>query len=252
MNIPDNNKEEIFKVKNIFDLKDKYNIVFSDFISPFTRKYTEVDYIKKYKPKFISFFGGYEDAERTIIGVSEFNSIETFEFPISTILLQCEDKINHRSTLGSILGLGINRSKLGDILVDNNKALVFSHNDIAEYIANNLKYIGKSQIDDIKIINDNYLIDDFLKRNYKIINIILNSLRLDGVLSHAFNISRNEAEELIKSQLVAVNWLYIQKSHYEVKVGDIISVRGYGRLQITDVLGYTKKGRISIEIKRYM
>ena len=74
--------------------------------------------------------------------------------------------------------------------------------------------------------------------------LLLSSLRIDTIISMAFNISRSLAKTLIEQQQVRVNWTTIVKPDHIVAVGDIVSVRKYGRMQIKICDGFSKKDKI--------
>jgi len=76
-------------------------------------------------------------------------------------------------------------------------------------------------------------------------------LRLDGVVSSAFNISRNLASEAINKGIVFVNSCRIMKTDASVKLGDKVVLRGKGKIIINDIIGTNKKGRTHITIKKY-
>lgn len=80
----------------------------------------------------------------------------------------------------------------------------------------------------------------------------VSSLRLDAIVSAAFSISRGKAQSLIRSEKTTINWTVVSNTSFIVKEGDILSLRGYGRIKLEEVLGNTKKGRIGIEIGRYV
>jgi len=247
MFLPDENKEEILKVKNLVDNIHKHHTLFSGFFSPFARNYIEKHMIKKDFEYNYIFFGGYEQSERVILCLSHDNNIALDDFPIRKVFIEGEKELNHRQVLGSILSLGINRSKIGDILINNKKALIFVLSDIEDYVKLHFMKVGKI---DIKIVQEEDL-GLFLEKRYENKNIIVSSLRIDSIISHVYNISRKEATQLIEENKVAVNWCYIEKTHTVANEGDIVSVRGFGRFEVDQVLGYTKKGRITINIKRY-
>ena len=61
-----------------------------------------------------------------------------------------------------------------------------------------------------------------------------------------------EVTDEIKNQRVRVNWKDAKNPAQSVVVGDVISFRSRGRLEIAEIKGLTKKGRTSILLKRYI
>lgn len=231
----------------------KHTISFSDFLSPFeTAK--ACDMLKKVNDIRFLAFGGYNESERKIISVfPDYISEEDIVFPISAVQVNYNNKfsseLNHRDYLGSLLGLGIERVKLGDIIVKDNGAVCFAENGIADYIVSGLDRVGRTKID-TKIIEIN---DDIVPQK-KIItkNITVASLRADAVFGAVFGESRNIIQQHINSEKASINWLTFKSSSASVKEGDVLSLKGGGRGILLSVNGETKKGRISITIGKYV
>ena len=78
------------------------------------------------------------------------------------------------------------------------------------------------------------------------------SLRLDGIISSGFSISRGKAADYVSAGKAELNYLPCMKGDKQVSEGDLVSVRGLGKLRLEKVGGNTKKGRISIEISRFL
>ena len=151
--------------------------------------------------------------------------------------------------LGSLLGLGIKRQKIGDIIVKEDKCDILLHKDVESYVLMNLFKVGKEKVR-VNSIDLKDVIEPEIK--YKDIFSTVASLRVDSVAAAGFGISRTKASELIKSGLLQINWEYTEDPSSEVKEGDVISLRGFGRIRLEEVRGNTKKGRISIHILRFI
>ncbi|WAM30616.1 YlmH family RNA-binding protein [Caldicellulosiruptor naganoensis] len=252
--IPEENKFEILKVKNL--LERRYgNIEYSDFLSPFAQKYV-IDVILKDKNRrpFYQTWGGYEESERKVLAIFSDSIIEGMDFshfPIDVILVDSDTILSHRQILGTFIGQGLKRDKIGDILVKEHKALVFVKKEVSLFITTHIDKIGRDKVK-IEIVNKDELdISQFMQNSGKRIVCSVPSMRVDAIVSHGFGISREEASDLVRQFKVAVNWVYIDKPSHEVKEGDLISVRRHGRLKVEKVLTTTKKGRISIELLRF-
>lgn len=196
------------------------------------------------------FFGGYEEAERCIFGV--FPEWETErDFPIAILKAESKfsKKLSHRDYLGTILSLGLDRGKVGDILVCDNSAYIFVADEIADYVADNIKKIANCGV---KIQKTDISLTELPKREYKEISAVCASLRMDAVLSSAMKLSRREAAMYINSGKVAVNHREITDVSHMLKVGDLLSVRGMGRVILSDVGSLTRGGKIHILLKKYV
>jgi len=248
-----NDDDQILVMRKILDKLDKvlqsHSIEYTDFLDPyqcrlsysFLNKFHDISYYEE---------GGYEEAERkSIIIYPEYLDFNSIEIPVTALRIDGGFKfsdIKHRDLLGSIMGLGIKREKIGDILIHNNFGHVIIHKEIADYILFNLEKIGKEpvKITEINLREVTKGIEDF-----KEIITTVASLRLDAVLSSAYNISRTESSTFISSNKVKVNWQPVDSISLELKEGDIISLRGFGRAILDNILGESKKGRLRIKIR---
>ncbi len=121
--------------------------------------------------------------------------------------------------------------------------MVFS--DISDFIVYNLDRIRHEKVDFKKIALNNL---EKAEEEYREKFVIVSSMRLDAVISEAFNLSRSESDKFIKSELVKVNYSTISKGHYELKEGDLVSVRRKGRFKIHSIDGLTKKDRVKLTL----
>lgn len=221
---------------------------FSDFLDGAE----QITVMKKcFSPGFNTcFFGGYPEAERKILGIfPEWEEAEGFPVSVLEISHTFGGEISHRSYLGSILGLGIDRSKTGDILINENIAYVFVIESIAEFILNNLKKVGSTGVK-IGLKNINEI--EIPEKKYVEISAVCASLRLDAVVAAAVNVSRSKAVSMIEGGLVKLNYEVQEKAAVQVNEGDLISVRGSGRLVLLKAGNETRKGRIHIVLKKYV
>lgn len=197
-----------------------------------------------------TFEGGYPDAERTMfICLPEYAEYEISEI-LKVIKISGRDaqSLTHRDYLGSLMGLGITRENIGDILVSETGAFVFVKAEIADYIINNLDKIGRHGV---KTELCECSSAEIPQPKLREIKGTVSSLRLDAVLSFAAGISRGRAVELIGHGLVSLNWEVAESVSLKLCEGDLISVRGIGRMRIVSVGGLTRKGRIGITALRF-
>lgn len=261
------NKNEILKhISNKDDkilfskIIDQYNLSCRNFDITFTEfvpmlKYSEFLGYLKYNnlDTQILNFGGFEYAERTLVGFfPEYIEAENSSFPISILEIEYNLKysknLTHRDFLGSIMGLGIDRSKIGDILVEDGKSICFVHNDIVEYLNANLIKVASTNVNTKICDLQNYIIPE---KEFEEKNIIVSSLRLDVVVAGAFNMSRNKISNFIKADKVFLNFQAENNISKIIKLGDIITLRGYGRIKVLEVVGNTRSDRIVLKIIKY-
>ena len=200
--------------------------------------------LKKVKNKF--FFPEFCERKRVII----YNNIDDFNINdyISVIKIEYNKKfgeITHRDVLGSLMGLGIKRECVGDIIVDDN-IYVFVIKEMEKYVLNNLITIGKVSvnvniisIDDIKNINFDKYIED---------TIIVSSYRLDNIISERCAFSREKAKQYITLKNVKINGIVNVNPDYTVKIDDLISIHRFGRLIIKEEINKTKKDKYVLRV----
>lgn len=195
-------------------------------------------------------YGGSDDAERVVLGFyPDFSEIEDKDFPVVPLLISNLNSVTHRDVLGSVLGLGIKREMIGDIYFDDGSAVVMCEEKTAEYVLYNLKTVGRQKVD-VTVYNGENTFS--LVHKFEILKIIVSSKRLDAVLAQICRMSRSEATKHILSENVNVNFTVETNPDKNVTDGDVISVRHYGRFMITETTGKTRKGRITLEVKKYI
>lgn len=200
----------------------------------------------------VRMFGGYDGAERKILGVFpewEEDSAEAFPIRVLKISSNFSKKLTHRDYLGTITAQGIDRSKIGDIVTDGETAYVFVCEDIASYIADNIHKIGNQGVK-VTVCNiEDAVIPEPARAS---VGAIAASLRLDAVTASLCKISRSQSAQLIKSALVKVNHRECVDASYNLRENDLISVRGHGRFVFVSAGGETRKGRLHITAEKYI
>ncbi len=196
-------------------------------------------------------FGGYDSAERcvAILLPDENYEIDEDELPFTVLSVKYAAEVGHRDILGSIMGLGIERDAVGDILVFGNECFVFVMKDIAGYIEQNFTKIGRQNVSVKRASFDEVRIPEV---KIEEINATVASLRLDCVIAEGFRLSRETAKSAVEKQLVSLNHRIIGTPSQNVKENDVISLRGKGKIILKSVSGESRKGRIWVKILRYV
>ena len=136
---------------------------------------------------------------------------------------------------------------IGDIIVQNNLCDIIVSKNIAEYILNNLKFIGHEKIEVKEISLDEILIP---KDSSKEVKTTVSSLRIDNIISAGYGISREKSLALVKGEMVKLNHVVVKSAVKTVQEGDLISVRGKGRIEIREIGGTSKSGRIKLVLAK--
>ncbi len=195
------------------------------------------------------FYGGYPDAERSM-AVFKPEEASAADWPIACIKLNYNRRygeLKHRDVLGAAIGLGIGRELLGDILLDQEYALLFCTQEIAPFLLANFESAGsvhvKPQLCDGA--------QNIPPPRGHFIRATVPSMRLDAVLAAGHRISRQKAQNLIGQQRVRVNYKLETRNEFLLKANDLVSVRGLGRIKILEEQGITRKGRQAVTIFVY-
>lgn len=197
------------------------------------------------------FYGGYEDAERMIlINLPDYAMLCDYD-PLTVIRATKAEgsrELTHRDYLGSLVGLGIKRELLGDILVREDGADIIALADIADFILMNYYKAGRTNL-----FLSQHPIGELIvpQRKPTIVTDTVASLRLDSVAASAFGLSRGKAAEAISRGIVYVNHVEVTKPDFSVSEGDKIVIRGKGKACLREVGGRSRKDRQYITIEKF-
>jgi len=222
----------------------KSHATFTDFMNPqrcvvFLQQFTKMG-------QDAQAYGGYEDAERKMLG---FGITDPQAFPITPLAITYNGRfsrqLTHRDFLGAVLGLGLDRGKIGDIRMGEDGAVMYVSNDVAAFITESLHEVGRTSVTATPHTEVPGIEETGIEKR-----ITAASLRLDAVISMAFHLSRGKAAALIEAEKVFVNWAVAKKTR-ELREGDIVTARQIGRLRVDNIIGTTKKDRVALIITLY-
>ncbi|NLW55669.1 MAG: photosystem II S4 domain protein [Firmicutes bacterium] len=234
--------------------------VATDFFDPREREL--VDELLHYLPEVKKLnYGGYRGAERQrMVIVPAFYLAEAVEAPLAYLAIKpladsgkrrtdSSPLFSHRAILGSILGLGLKREKIGDILLGEEEAQVVVAEESGEFILTHLQKVGSIAVT-VEPIDPEQL--NVPVERVKEIKSTVASLRLDAVAGLGYGVSRTRMAREIKAEKVKVNWKLVTNPAHKVAAGDVLSIRGRGRVIVAEVGGETRKGRIRVVMKRLL
>ena len=264
-------KEEQLLEKRLIELsKTSYHrdiVMFSDFLNLNERN------ILHTLPKDLLYadyvtFGGYDLAERQMAAFipdalslrteqnheyREENFAYPIDFPFKVMSIKplnskYAENLTHRDYLGAILNLGIDRSKLGDILVENDRTVIFVHNSLAQFLCDELTRVRHTNVILKELSGEEF---SYTPKIEEITGTVA-SIRLDSLLSLAFSSSRSKLTGLIEGGKVFVNGRLMTTNSYQVKDNDVISARGMGKFKYEGSGAKTKKNRLFVTIHKYI
>ncbi|MEG1705389.1 MAG: YlmH/Sll1252 family protein [Clostridia bacterium] len=244
-------KEERIFVSNILDKINKFeitnNIIYTNFLN-LNEFNIATNLINQFNINYTYFSLNDILEKRSIAIIPEYIKQCNFE-NISCIKVKNNSQIKllHKDYMGAIYNIGIAEDMIGDIIVKENIAYIFLMKSILEYVLLNFNKVGniKVEIETIDINN----ID--ISYNFEDINIIVSSKRIDIVLSHLYNLSRNEIDKKILKNELVINSKIINNKTYLIKENDIIAFKKCGKFKYIGISKTTKTGNLVINIKKY-
>lgn len=195
-------------------------------------------------------YGGHRRAERQRFAlVPAFYLTEAIEPALEFYRIRPEKpaELSHRDVLGSLTGLGLRREKIGDILVTPDEAQIIVAKESASAVSTELRQVGRVAVR-IELMDPEELA--IAPERIKEIRTTVPSLRLDAVASLGYGVSRTKMAREIRSERLKVNWRPVHDPDYSLKIGDVLSMRGRGRVIVAEVTGHSKKGRIGLVLQR--
>lgn len=202
------------------------------------------------------FFGGFEGAERTVCAFlpdwqEEDDWLADEEKPVAAV--RCtfpkNSGLTHRDFLGGLMGIGITRACVGDILVGDGTCDILVLRESLSIVLDQFSSAGRYRLQLTELpLNE-------LKAaavEVKTIRDTVATLRLDAVVSSGFSMARGKAADLIEAGRVSINHRECLKPDKTVAEGDILTCKGFGKCIVKAVLGRSKKDRIMIELERYV
>lgn len=233
------------------EVEDRYALKLTDFLDPRQRFIVESIIGRS---EDLTFFheGLFPNAERKrmLICPSYYElAVEDFQIVVLTIKYPAKFvQLKHPDVLGALLSIGLQRSKFGDIRIDEQQIQFAVAKEVEDFVCAQLKSIGKVKVHLEKLTKNQTLMDEaeeWVEETHT-----LSSLRLDALLSKVLNISRQKAQMLITGSKVRVNWTDRESVSFELHEGDIISIRTFGRIKLCMIEGRTKKDKIRVQIGR--
>ena len=235
--------------------EDGYMLTHTHFLSPGERSAAMV-HLKNRYPNHV-FWGGFPDAERTVLFLlpdyMEKDGFSLLEEDEPLCLISCRTTssraLTHRDYLGALLGLGIERDVIGDILVHENGADIIAMKSISDYLLANFTKVASASLK-ISVDPIQNLIPPTIRT--ELVRESVASLRLDNMLSAVFNVSRSAASEAIARGTVFVNDIEASKPDMRISEGDKLVLRGKGKAYFREQGGMTRKGRLSVLFEKYI
>lgn len=195
-------------------------------------------------------YGVFPEAERVrVLIYPDYYVPESDDYQITVFKVKYASKfltMDHKDVLGSMMSLGIERSKFGDIRIGEDEVQFAVADELKDYMTANFTSIGKAKVtvEELGSLENLIAIDD---RWIETLHIV-SSLRLDTIVAALLNVARQKASMLIHGEKVKVNWAVRNQPAFELFESDILSIRGSGRYKVIAVEGRTRKDNIRLLI----
>lgn len=242
---------------------EEYRLTHTHFFTPAQRAEAEQIAQRDHLYPGCFFYGGYTRAERTIMVLTpDYLAVHTQEeleqfflsdpqsCPLCVIhaVRDAFSAPSHRDYLGALMGLGIKREMLGDLIVTERGCDIIALRRIARYIVEQFRSAGQATLSCTmgEICT--------LEQTAAIVQeqmITVRSPRLDAVVSAGFAIPRAQACTAIERGRVLLCSVPVLKPERQVRAGDSITLRGRGKCRIRELGGITKSGRIRLTLEKY-
>lgn len=245
-------------VEDKIKLANKMNkIKNTAFLTVQERKNVE-KYLTGLKKKQYCFAGGFTEAERQVLVVysNQFEP-EMVQRNLNNILQaikiqlpkELRGQYQHGDYLSSLMRIGLERDRFGDIVVFEDEAYIVVLKENASYIVENLKQLTRFQKATISEISISEM--KTKEVTFEDLKIVIASNRLDNFVAELAKCSRKQAEEFLLAERVLVNNEIITKQTKQMKESDVITIRGKGKFIVDQYMGMNKKERMIYEIKKY-
>lgn len=198
--------------------------------------------VSKLKKNEYEIYNVYEECDKKILYKNSIPQVKLYK-------INSYENLKHQEIMGSLYSLSIDKSMIGDIIIDEDNYYFYVIDKMSSYIENSLFMIGNKHVSIIEIDLDtlsNY------KKKYETKTIIVPSLRIDAVISKIINTSRNNTNDLIKNKSVILNYSLLKDGSISLKENDIFSIRRYGKYKFSKIIKNTKKDNIIIEYHKYV
>lgn len=195
-------------------------------------------------------FGGYASAERQrVLLAPDYLDPTVDDYEIQVITVNYPSKfadLTHSQIMGTLFNMGLQTQVFGDIIGDGLTWQFFTEKSIATYVIDQIDHMGR-----IKVHLEPTALSQIIVPNndWQDENDLASSMRLDAIVATVYHISRQRAKLLIDNQKVKLNWQICDKPDTEIAVSDVISVRGFGRIQLSSIEGQTRKDKYRLALR---
>ncbi|RKP55285.1 RNA-binding protein [Cohnella endophytica] len=198
--------------------------------------------------------GGSAGAERQrAIIAPDYKPLDDEDIGIDVLEITSDDRriseLDHGDYLGALLGLGIKREKIGDLHVTDDGCHALIVKGIGDFLIGHMKQAHRVDVT-VSVLPLSALRVVKPEMEEQVLSVA--SLRLDGVASDVFRLSRTKILAPIKAGRCRVSWKPVEDPSHALKQGDVVSMKGFGRFKVLEVEGMSKSGRIRVRVGKFV
>lgn len=230
--------------KDVYEVLKNVDKIYRGEATGFLTNSTRVSIEERLSKVNYNVFKPFEEAEKTILYKDKYPRVRLFK-----IICYKDEEIKHSSIMGSLFGLNITGEMFGDIIKYNDNFYVYVLDSISDLVLSEFKNVGNVYIK-LEEVDVDYL--NNFKREYERIELIVSSLRIDTVISRLIRCNRDLIFDKVKDKEIFVNDVCITKANGQLKLGDVFSIKRFGKFKFREILGNTKKDNYIIVIDKFV
>lgn len=230
-----------------------HEVKLSDFLDPRQGQIVE-SLANRHPDVALRLDGGSPEAERRRALIApDYRDIAAEPMGMKVLSITSSDQkfisLQHGDYLGAILGLGLKRDKIGDIHVHEDGCHVVVTKEISAFLDVNLRQVHR-----VGVLTEIVELDALRTASAALepLDITVASLRLDGIASDVFRLSRSKIVIPIRAGRCRVNWKNEEDPSKLLRAGDVVALQGFGRFKVLETDGMTKKGRHRVRIGKFV
>lgn len=224
---------------------DQHALILTDFLNP--RERVLANSVGRHFGLQVGSWGGHSNAERMRCAFApDYWGFEQEDYDVSILLGKVENsgQLSHGDVMGSLLGTGLKRQKIGDIGFSGGEILTAVCREVADYVMQNWTAVGKARLS----LETVMAAEQWPMPEYTVTQGTVPSLRMDAVLAEFCHWSRSRSQEVIRQGKVNLNFSGTFRVDEEIAVGDVLSIRGFGRVYVMELEGETRRGKLRVTV----
>lgn len=220
----------------------------TDFLDPFWQKML-ISIVNKYDGVSVSFFGAFNNAERCVgVIYNDYLPVPIEDEYMSVLAFDSKfDDVKHKDVLGKLMSMGIERETVGDIIFYKDACFFSVKKSVESFLLSQFQDIRRHSVSLYSVDGEGLKVVESEKTTEV---IIAASLRADLLVAKIYNIKRNIATSMISKGLMKLDYRVFTRGDRQIELPALISLRGYGRVYVDEVVGRTGSDNLKVKLRR--